>query len=925
MPFMVDPHLKVMSGDPEHVRASLLQEEAELKARIADVRKKLAVVEGKKPANGTGDASGPAAAPAAPAAAVDVASLEKQLSATGFLGGAAWGDKDKEQYDVLKGNKQFREVVKKGLPEKLKAWWDYGGKLIREQAIAAKGGAAAVAKAKPQGGGKQKEAEGDKLVLQQAVEGKVVTRFPPEASGFMHIGHAKAALTNWMLAQKYKGKMVFRFDDTNPVKEKHEFEEAIVEDTKRLGIGIDKVTYTSDRFEEMFDLCDKMIAQGKFYCDDTPVDQMRDERMKKVNSKHREASIEANQKAWAEMKKGSATGQTFVVRAKIDMQADNACLRDPVMYRVNLQPHVRTGDKYKAYPTYDFACPVVDALDGVTHALRTSEYNDRNDQYHWVLKALDIAHRPMIEDFSRLNMEFTVMSKRKLTNFVDRGLVESWDDPRMPTVKGLLRRGLTVDALRAFITHQGMSKTNNFQEWGWMWNANCRSVDSQAARYVAVAKDYSVKVTVKGQEGTAKEMRQRHNKNPELGERHYYKSNNLLLEDVDCKLLTDGEEVTFMAWGNAYVRNYDVAKGTAEAELHLEGDFKKTKSKLTWLADTPENKVLLELQEFDHLITTKRPPKKERAATADTGDDVDEDDDDVVDDGPDPLEAVMNKETKDTMFAWGEEAIKEVKLGQIIQLERRGFFIVDKLEPHIVLISMPDGHEKANPLSMRARKKKDAPAPAEKKEEKKKEDKKKGGDKQKGQKDEREMTLEERRAAKKAQKESKPQPKAAAAELTAAAFNIKIGKILEIGPHPDADSLFVEQIDLGEGAPRTIVSGLRKFYQAEELQGKMVAVLSNMKPAAMRGVSSSGMVLCASTGDKDQVKVLDIPAGAKPGERVTFPGLEGEPVEELPKKKLPGLLEKLHTDGDGKAMWGDYYFTLESGACTSTLKNATVS
>eukprot|EP01062_Namystynia_karyoxenos_P041191 TRINITY_DN29_c0_g1_i1.p1 TRINITY_DN29_c0_g1~~TRINITY_DN29_c0_g1_i1.p1 ORF type:complete len:813 (+),score=310.93 TRINITY_DN29_c0_g1_i1:156-2441(+) len=758
MPFSVNLHLKALASDPDHLRARLLEEEADLKRQIAEVRKQLAIAEGgaapaAKQANGTGNGDLQAR----------VAELDGALAVSSFITSpAAWGPKDQAEYDTLKSNPQFRELLKAGGLTNVARWWAYGGQVVKAQAMAAKG-VKPGAKQAQQGGtqGAQaaaaaaEEPAADKLVLQNAEQGKVVTRFPPEASGFMHIGHAKAGLTNWMLAQKYGGRMIFRFDDTNPAKEKHEYEEAIVQDTRRLGIGIDKVTYTSDRFDEMLSLCERMIKEGNAYCDDTPVDDMRAQRMARQESRCRNHSVEQNLAMWATMKDGTAPGT--VVRAKIDMSHDNACLRDPVLYRVNNQlSHVRTGDKYKCYPTYDFACPIVDSLDGVTHALRTSEYNDRNAQYYWVLDALKM-RKPLIEDFSRLNMEFTVMSKRKLTQFVDQGRVEGWDDPRMPTVKGLLRRGLTVDALRAFIQAGGMSKTNNFQEWGFLWNANSRVVDNTARRYTAVARDFSVKVKVAGHaDGVVACQRPRHKKNPELGDKTYYRGGELLLEDVDCGLLKDGEEVTLMDWGNAFIRGYDPKQGTASAELHLDGDFKKTKYKLTWLADCPQNKVLCELVEYDHLITCKKPPKKERAgpAAADPEAGSDDDEDDVPPGAVDPLDAVMNPVTKAAQFAWAEEALgKEVNVGDIIQLERRGFFICDKKEPHFVLISIPDGHEKPNPLSMKARAKREQdasqPAAAAPKEKKGKE--KKGGG---AAPDQREMTLEERRAAKKAAKQS---------------------------------------------------------------------------------------------------------------------------------------------------------------------------
>ncbi|CAI5963814.1 unnamed protein product [Closterium sp. NIES-64] len=498
------------------------------------------------------------------------------------------------------------------------------------------------------GGGKGKEEKGDgaELELPGAVYGQVVTRFPPEPSGFMHIGHAKAALMNQFFAEKYGGKMLVRFDDTNPSKEKDEFVESILADMARLGLTWDTITHTSDYFDGLIvswcggggrrgaeggegdrggraalagvmdgfvvsevvrrvtggttgagaarheargiAMCEKLIREGKAYVDSTPKEQMREERMVGTESACRGHSIERNLELWAEMLKGSDVGKECCVRAKWDMQHSgernlqpwtemlkgrqrcgqivlralrakwdmrvgggragswmvdkwgmqwcviqaahlkvtktlrdpvyfrvdasglphlrtaqgpmNKTLRDPVYFRVDASglPHLRTGTKYKAYPTYDFACPYVDSIEGVTHALRSSEYHDRNEQYYRVLEVCggvgrdgegwersvavvrydcneqydrvqedmglrrvevwdfcDMGLRRVeVWDFSRLNFVYTLLSKRKLAWFVDNGRVTGWDDPRFPTVQGMLRRGLTVPALKQFILSQ---------------------------------------------------------------------------------------------------------------------------------------------------------------------------------------------------------------------------------------------------------------------------------------------------------------------------------------------------------------------------------------------------------------------------------------------------------------------------------------
>lgn len=290
--------------------------------------------------------------------------------------------------------------------------------------------------------------------------GKVVTRFPPEPSGYMHMGHAKAALLNHHYARDYQGKLILRFDDTNPSKEKSEYEDSIKEDLARLGITHDVFSHSSDHFEKIQAFGDQLIASGRAYIDNTPVDVMRDERSKGIDSKCRAHSVAENQRLWEEMKKATPEGLTCCMRALIDMKSPNGCMRDPTMYRCNLTPHHKTGTQYKVYPTYDFTCPIVDSIEGVTHAMRTNEYHDRNEQYMWVLDALGL-RKPEILDFSRLNFVYTTLSKRKLNWFVAEGKVDGWTDPRFPTVQGVLRRGLTVEALKEFMLRQGFSNMTN--------------------------------------------------------------------------------------------------------------------------------------------------------------------------------------------------------------------------------------------------------------------------------------------------------------------------------------------------------------------------------------------------------------------------------------------------------------------------------
>lgn len=332
------------------------------------------------------------------------------------------------------------------------------------------------------GAGKEKKKDEGKFVeLPGAEKGKVVVRFPPEASGYLHIGHAKAALLNQYYQQEFEGQLIMRFDDTNPAKENAHFEHVIKEDLAMLNIIPDRWTHSSDHFEMLLTMCEKLLKEGKAYVDDTDTETMRNEREQRQDSRNRTNTPEKNLQLWEEMKNGTAKGLTCCVRIKIDMKSNNGAMRDPTIYRCKPEEHVRTGLKYKVYPTYDFTCPIVDSVEGVTHALRTTEYHDRDDQYYFICDALGL-RRPYIWEYARLNMTNTVMSKRKLTWFVDEGHVEGWDDPRLPTVRGVMRRGLTVEGLKQFIVAQGGSRSVVMMEWDKIWAFNKKVIDPVAPR-----------------------------------------------------------------------------------------------------------------------------------------------------------------------------------------------------------------------------------------------------------------------------------------------------------------------------------------------------------------------------------------------------------------------------------------------------------
>ena len=299
----------------------------------------------------------------------------------------------------------------------------------------------------------------------------------------------------------------------------------------------------------------------------------------------------------------------WCLRARANMASPNGCMRDPVLFRANSDPHLRTGTKYKAYPTYDFACPIVDSIEGVTHAMRTLEYKDRDEQYEWMLNALRLRHVTIVE-FSRLNFQYTLLSKRRLTWFVENGIVDGWMDPRFPTVQGMLRRGLLVENLRDFMISQGASKRVVDMEWDKLWSNNAKMLEPITRRFMAVGKESAVPVKLVGGEGLPAGVEVRsmpfHDKNADLGTKAMQYASTVFIEYDDAQILADGEEFTLMKWGNVIitkiVRNAEGNATAIEATLNLAGDFKKTKNKITWVAQT-DDVIPLQLVEFDFLVS----------------------------------------------------------------------------------------------------------------------------------------------------------------------------------------------------------------------------------------------------------------------------------------------------------------------------------
>jgi glutaminyl-tRNA synthetase len=328
--------------------------------------------------------------------------------------------------------------------------------------------------------------------------GRVVTRFPPEPNGYLHIGHAKSICLNFGIAQDYPGGIChLRFDDTNPTREDPEYVQAIQDDVRWLGFDWDgKMFYASDYFDQLYDYAVRLITKGRAYVDSLTADQIREYRGTLTepgkNSPYRDRSASENLDLFQRMRAGEFTDGTHVLRAKIDMASPNINLRDPVLYRIRHAAHYRTGTTWCIYPAYDYAHPLSDAIEGITHSLCTLEFEDHRPLYDWVVEQTEPPHRPQQIEFARLNITHTVMSKRRLLELVEKKLVVGWDDPRLPTIKGLRRRGYTADAIRAFCEHIGVAKRDAVVEMQLLEHFIREDLNKRAQRVMAVLRPLKI-------------------------------------------------------------------------------------------------------------------------------------------------------------------------------------------------------------------------------------------------------------------------------------------------------------------------------------------------------------------------------------------------------------------------------------------------
>ena len=504
--------------------------------------------------------------------------------------------------------------------------------------------------------------------------GEVITRFPPEPNGYLHIGHAKSMCLNFGLADKYGGRCHMRFDDTNPAKEEEEYVESILQDVRWLGWDWGEHLYfASDHFDKLHDFAVDLIKKGKAYVDDLDQEQIRKYRgtltEPGVESPFRDRSVDDNLSLFRGMKEGEFEEGTKVLRAKIDMASGNINMRDPVLYRILKTPHHRTGEQWVIYPMYDFAHGQSDSVESVTHSICTMEYEDHRPLYDWFLDSLDVYHPQQIE-FARLNLSNTVLSKRKLVQLVREGRVGGWDDPRMPTLAGLRRRGYTPESIRSFCEQVGVAKRQNVIDIAMLEHAVRDDLNRRAPRVLAVLRPLKV-VIENYPEGQSDELDAINNpEDPDAGtrklpfSRELYIERDDFMEDPPRKFfrLGPGREVR-LRYGY-FITCTDVIKDDTGEVVELRctydpetrggqaPDGRRVRGTIHWVS--AEHAVDAEVRLYDHLFTSERP---------------DDDDDFMTTLNPESLETVPSAKV--------EPSLADAVPGEKYQFERIGYFAVD--------------------------------------------------------------------------------------------------------------------------------------------------------------------------------------------------------------------------------------------------------
>ena len=510
---------------------------------------------------------------------------------------------------------------------------------------------------------------------------RVQTRFPPEPNGYLHIGHAKSICLNFGLAEQYGGPCKLRFDDTNPVAEDPEFVDAIIDDIRWLGFEPSDIVHASDYFDQLYDWAEELVREGLAYVDDQDAETISAQRggfgEPGTESPFRDRSPEENLGLLRQMRDGAFADGERVLRARIDMSSSVMTMRDPVLYRIRRLPHHRTEDRWVIYPTYDWAHGQSDAIEGVTHSLCTLEFADHRPLYDWCLDHLELPHeKPEQTEFARLGLTHTVMSKRLLRRLVEDGVVDGWDDPRMPTIRGMRRRGYPPEAIRAFVDDIGVARTNSTVEIELLESHVRRHHNVHALRRMAVLDPVKVVIT-NWPEGHVELVEAVNNPEDEAaGTRQVPFSGELWIERDDFMAdpppkyfrLTPGREVRLRAGYFITATDADVDADGNVTEIRATydpetsggqaPDGRKVKATIHWVSAAHAVDVTVHL--YDRLFTDSHPGAE--------GDAFDS----------------LNPESRRTVAAKAEPALADVGPGEVVQLERLGYFAADPDEEAVL-------------------------------------------------------------------------------------------------------------------------------------------------------------------------------------------------------------------------------------------------
>jgi len=507
-------------------------------------------------------------------------------------------------------------------------------------------------------------------------DGRVVTRFPPEPNGYLHIGHAKSICLNFGIAAQYNGKCNLRFDDTNPVKENEEFVNAIKDDVTWLGFEWDGLKHASDYFDELYNFAVELIKKDKAYVDSSTADEVREMRgtLKEPGkpSPYRDRSIEDNLELFARMKAGEFDDGAHILRAKIDMASGNINLRDPTLYRIRKVHHVRTGNDWSIYPMYDYTHCLSDAMEGITHSLCTLEFEDHRPLYDWVLDVLKTPAHPQQIEFARLMLEYTILSKRRLIQLVEENHVDGWDDPRMPTITGMRRRGFTATSLKDFCERIGITKNDAWIEMAVLETCIREDLNEHSPRRMAVLEPIKVVITDLADDYTETLSFANHPQKEDFGRRDVVFSKEIMIDRDDFsedpppkyQRLVPGGEVRLR--GSYVIKCCDVIKNDAgdiielrcthdAATLGKKPEGRKVKGVIHWVSASAG--VQATVRVYDRLFKEPHPGSAES------------------------LEAELNPDALIVhKTAYVEASLREAQPEERFQFERLGYFVADRYD-----------------------------------------------------------------------------------------------------------------------------------------------------------------------------------------------------------------------------------------------------